>query len=58
MNPGVEDGVSLSQFFSDEENLVLSDFERALALESDQAGLECHFHPLAYKELVPPFPYL
>lgn len=34
-------------------NRGLLDLERPLALESDGTGSECHFYPLADKDIVP-----
>lgn len=50
---GMEDGVSLFSFFNDEKNRGLLGLERPLALESDGTGSECHFYPLADKDIVP-----
>jgi hypothetical protein len=49
----MEDGVSLFSFFNDEKNRGLLGLERPLALESDGTGSECHFYPLADKDIVP-----
>lgn len=48
---GVGDGVAFSQVFNDEKNLMLSDMGRTPVVESDKAGLECHFYPLACMHL-------
>ena len=55
---GAEDGVSLFRFFNDEKNCGLLDLKRPLALESDGTGSECHFYPLADKDIVPQHLYL
>ena len=49
----MEDGVSLFSFFNDEKKPGLLDLKRPLALESDGTGSECHFYPLADKDIVP-----